>query len=109
MKRILLALYTLATILIIVGALFILQGDSYGSALLIGGLVLNIFYRLLTFDFPQLKVFKVKSIFKLASIFLMMVACILFFTNSDQKFNLLIVSILSDTFLNFKEISFKKK
>jgi len=109
MKRILLVLYTLATILIIVGALFILQGEFYGPLLLISGLVLNISYRLLTFDFTDLKLFKTKAVFRLVSIFVMLFACVLFFTDSEQKFNLLIVSIILDMLLNFKEISFKKK
>ena len=51
-------LYTLATILIIVGALFILQDDAYGIIFLGLGLVLNIFYRAINLDLIKLKNFQ---------------------------------------------------
>ncbi|MGZ2369211.1 hypothetical protein ACXR6G_05465 [Ancylomarina sp. YFZ004] len=101
-------LYTLATILIIVGALFILQDDAYGIIFLGLGLVLNIFYRVINLDLKKLKNAQWLEILKTGSLIFMAVACLSFIFESEQKFNLLIVSIVLDLLVNIKEISFKK-
>ena len=109
MRRVLPILYTLATVLIIVGALFIFQGENYGLAILTGGLGLNIIYRLLTLDYKNVQAFKLMDVLRVVGILVMLAACLVFFTNSDQKFNLLILAIVLDLLLNLKEISFKTK
>ena len=102
-------LYTLATILIIVGALFILQDDAYGIIFLGLGLVLNIFYRALNLDLKKIAIFHWLELLKLGSMIFMASACLSFIFESEQKFNLLIVSIVLDLLVNMKEISFKKE
>lgn len=109
MKRLLPILYTLATVLIIVGALFILQSETHGIILLTGGLVLNIIYRIFSLNWNSVKEFKLNSLLKILGILIMAFACALIFTDSDQKFNFLILSVLLDLALNFKEISFRTK
>tara|TARA_R110001583_G_scaffold12056_4_gene53747 strand:- start:2630 stop:2962 length:333 start_codon:yes stop_codon:yes gene_type:complete len=102
-------LYTLATILIIVGALFILQDDTYGILILGFGLVLNIVYRAINIDFKKIESFDWLELLKLGSMIFMATACLSFILELEQKFNLLIVSIVLDLLVNMKEISFKKK
>ncbi len=109
MSKILPILYTLATVLIIVGALFILQNESYGLTVLILGLVLNVLYRVSTLNFEDVKCFKFLDVFRFLNILLMIVACLGFFSDWEQKFNLLILTIVLDLLLNLKEISFKSK
>jgi hypothetical protein len=109
MNKILSILYTLATVLIIVGALFILQNESYGLAILSSGLFLNVIYRVNTLNFEDVKSFKFLDVLRFLNILLMIVACLGFFSDWDQKFNLLIVTIVLDLLLNLKEISFKTK
>ncbi|NOU61572.1 hypothetical protein [Marinifilum caeruleilacunae] len=109
MKRFLSILYTLATVLIIVGALFILQSESYGIAMLTSGLGLNILYRVFTLNVQNLKEFKLPDIFKVIGILIMIFACILIFTNSEQKFNMMILAVVLDVIINYKEISLKTK
>ncbi|MFT5749596.1 MAG: hypothetical protein ACI93S_000857 [Ancylomarina sp.] len=102
-------LYTLATILIIVGALFILQDDTYGIIILGLGLVLNIVYRVINIDFKKIESFYWLELIKLVSMIFMAVACLSFVLELEQKFNLLILSVVLDLLVNMKEISFKKK
>lgn len=109
MNKILPIVYTIATILIIIGALFILQGEDYGLAVLSLGLFLNIIYRFSTLNYASVKSFKIMDVLRLANILFMIVACLGFFTDWDQKFNLLILTIVLDLLLNLKEISFKIK
>ncbi|WP_321319738.1 hypothetical protein [Labilibaculum sp.] len=109
MNRILSIVYTSATILIIIGALFILQAEKYGLAVLSLGLVLNVFYRLKTLNYDCVKSFKILDVLRLANILFMIVACIGFFYDWNQKFNFLILTIVFDLLLNLKEISFKSK
>jgi len=109
MSRILSILYTVATILIIVGALFILQDEVYGMPVLGLGLILNIAYRALNIDLNKLRSFQWLEILKLGSMLFMAIACLSFILDLEQKFNLLILSIVLDLLVNMKEISFKKK
>lgn len=109
MTKILSTLYTIATVLIIVGALFILQNETYGLLILCLGLVLNIVYRSITLDFDEVKSFKILDVFRFLNILLMIIACLSFVLSWDQKFNFLIISIVLDLLLNLKEISFKTK
>ncbi len=102
-------LYTLSTILIIVGALFILQNDVYGILILVLGLVLNMVYRIINLDRKKLTSFYWKEILKLLAVLFMAFACSSFILDFEQKFNLLIVAIIIDLFVNMEEISFKKK
>lgn len=102
-------LYTLATILIIVGALFILQDDTYGIIILGLGLVLNIVYRAINIEFKKIESFHLLELIKLVSMIFMAVACLSFVLELEQKFNLLILSVILDLVVNMKEISFKKK
>jgi len=102
-------LYTLATILIIVGALFILQDDAYGIIFLGLGLVLNIFYRAINLDFKKVKLFQWLELLKAGSMIFMVVACLSFIFESEQRFNLLILSMVLDLLVNMKEILFKKE
>ena len=102
-------LYTLATILIIVGALFILQDDNYGIFILGLGLLLNIIYRVINFDSKKILSLHWLEIIKLGSVILMAITCLSFIFESSQKFNLLFLSIILDLIANMKEISFKKK
>ncbi|WP_421921036.1 hypothetical protein [Marinifilum sp.] len=107
MKRFLSILYALATVFIIVGALFILQAESYGLALLTSGLGLNILYRILILRLQKFKVFKLHDFLKLLGILIMIFACVLIFTNSEYKFNILILSVIVDVIINYKEITLK--
>lgn len=109
MKKILPIVYTISTVLIIVGALFILQDEGYGLAILISGLSLNVVYRTITLNFENLKLFKIMELLRLLNIFIMITACLGFFIESEQKFNILIVAIVFDLLLNSKEISIKSK
>lgn len=109
MNKILPIVYTIATILIIIGALFILQGEDYGLAVLSLGLLLNVVYRFSTLNYASVKSFKIMDVLRLANILFMIVACFGFLTDWDQKFNLLILTIVFDLLLNLKEISFKTK
>jgi len=102
-------LYTVATILIIVGALFILQDDTYGILILGLGLVLNIVYRAINLDFKKIASFDWLELLKFGSMIFMAAACLSFVLELEQKFNLLILSIVLDLLVNMKEISFKKK
>jgi len=109
MSRILSILYTVATILIIVGALFILQDEIYGMPVLGLGLVLNIVYRALNLEFNKIRAFQWLELVRFGSMLFMAVACLSFILDLEQKFNLLILSIVLDLLANMKEISFKKK
>ncbi|WP_461630780.1 hypothetical protein [Labilibaculum euxinus] len=109
MNKILPIVYTIATILIIIGALFILQAEKYGLAVLSLGLVLNVFYRFSTLNYESVKSFKILDVLRLANILFMIVACIGFFYDWNQKFNFLMLTIVFDLLLNLKEISFKSK
>lgn len=102
-------LYTLATVLIIVGALFILQDEYYGLAILTGGIGLNIVYRLITMRWNDLKQFNFFVIAQFIGVLILAFACVLLFVDSDQKFNFLILAIVLDLALNYKEISLKSK
>lgn len=102
-------LYTLATILIIVGALFILQDDTYGILILGLGLVLNIVYRAINIDFKKVESFDWLELLKFGGMIFMGIACLSFVFELEQKFNLLILSIVIDLLVNMKEISFKRK
>lgn len=109
MKRVLTIIYTLATVLIIVGALFIIQNESYGLTMLALGLGLNCTYRILNLNYDDLKKCKTSSVIKMVGITVMIAACILIFTDFEQKFNLLILSVILDVAINYKEISLKNK
>ena len=109
MNKILPIVYTIATILIIIGALFILQGEDYGLAVLSLGLLLNVIYRFSTLNYVNVKSLKIMDVLRLANILFMVVACFGFLTNWDDKFNLLILTIVLDLLFNLKEISFKTK
>lgn len=101
-------LYTLATILIIVGALFILQDDAFGILILGIGLVLNIFYRGINLDGSKIKNLNWLELLRLGSMMFMSFACLSFILELEQKFNFLILAIIIDLLVNMKEISFKK-
>ncbi|MDE5423216.1 hypothetical protein L3073_13440 [Ancylomarina sp. DW003] len=109
MSKIRSILYTLATILIIIGALFILQDDAIGILILVVGLVLNIIYRAINLNGNKLKTFNWLELLKLGSMLFMGTACLSFVLDIDQKFNLLILAIVIDLLVNMKEISFKKR
>ena len=109
MKRFLSILYTLATVLIIVGALFILQSEAYGIAMLAAGLGLNVVYRIFNLKIEILKQFKIAELLKVIGICVMVFACVLIFTESEQKFNMMILAVVLDVDINYKEISLKKK
>jgi hypothetical protein len=107
MNRVLSILYTLATVLIIVGALFILQEEVFGLPVLLSGLVFNIFYRIINLKKNSFKLEKVRSYLQVVNIFLLFIACFLFVVDMEQKYNLLIVSIVFDTILNMREVTQK--
>ncbi|PXX95226.1 hypothetical protein DF185_22530 [Marinifilum breve] len=109
MKRFLSILYTLATVLIIVGALFILQAESYGVAILASGVSLNIFYRIFNLNTERIHQLKFSELLKVLGIILMLVACILIFTDYDHKYNMMIFAVVLDVIINYKEISLKTK
>ena len=69
MTKILSTLYTIATVLIIVGALFILQNETYGLFVLCSGLVINIIYRFTTLDYDRVKSFKILDVFSFGKYF----------------------------------------
>lgn len=108
MSKIRSILYTLATILIIIGALFILQDDAYGIVILGSGLMLNVIYRAINMDGNKLRSFQWLELLKLGSMLFMVAACLSFILEIEQRFNLLILSIVLDLLVNMKEISFKK-
>ncbi len=91
MSKIRSILYTLATILIIVGALFILQDDAYGIIILVFGLILNMVYRIINLDKSKLNSFHWLEIIKLGAVLFMAAACASFILELEQKFNLLIL------------------
>ncbi|WP_282126025.1 hypothetical protein [Marinifilum flexuosum] len=109
MKRFLSILYTLATVLIIVGALFILQAESYGIAILALGVGLNIVYRIFNLNTERISQLKFSELLKVLGILLMLVACIFIFTDFDQKYNMMIFAVVLDVIINYKEISLKTK
>ncbi|RKE03069.1 hypothetical protein [Marinifilum flexuosum] len=109
MKRLLSILYTLATVLIIVGALFILQAESYGVAILASGVGLNIVYRIFNLNTERISQLKFSELLKVLGIILMLVACILIFTDYDQKYNMMIFAVVLDVIINYKEITLKTK
>ncbi|WP_282016485.1 hypothetical protein [Marinifilum flexuosum] len=109
MKRLLSILYTLATVLIIVGALFILQAESYGVAILASGVGLNIVYRIFNLNSERISQLKFSELLKVLGIILMLVACILIFTDYDQKYNIMIFAVVLDVIINYKEITLKTK
>ena len=109
MNKIRSIIYTVATILIIVGALFILQDDAYGIIILGLGLILNIIYRAINLDLNKLKSFHWLELLKTGSMIFMAISCLSFVMELEQRFNLLILSIILDLVVNMKEISFKKK
>lgn len=109
MKRFLSILYTLATVLIIVGALFILQAESYGVAILASGVGLNIVYRIFNLNTERIRQLKFSELLKVLGILLMLVACIFIFTDYEQKYNMMIFAVVLDVIINYKEISLKTK
>lgn len=109
MKRFLSILYTLATVLIIVGALFILQAESYGVAILASGVGLNIVYRIFNLNTERISQLKFSELLKVLGILLMLVACIFIFTDYEQKYNMMIFAVVLDVIINYKEISLKTK
>lgn len=109
MKRFLSILYTLATVLIIVGALFILQAESYGVAILASGVGLNIVYRIFNMNAERIRQLKFYELLKVLGILLMLVACIFIFTDYEQKYNMMIFAVVLDVIINYKEISLKTK
>lgn len=109
MKRFLSILYTLATVLIIVGALFILQAESYGVAILASSVGLNIVYRIFNLNTEKISQLKFSELLKVLGILLMLVACIFIFTDYEQKYNMMIFAVVLDVIINYKEISLKTK
>ncbi len=107
MKRLLNISYILATMLIVVGALLIFQNSHYGITILVAGLVLNIIYRL--FKLPWKKLLKIKplAVIKFLSVVILMFACVYMYSNSVNKFNVLIIAIIFDVIIHLKEDSRK--
>ncbi len=110
MERFLKVLYTLNTILIITGAFFILQSESYGITILISGFGFHTLYRIIDFIYKKSNLFSFNTFIKLSGIFFMMTSMyIIIFTHMEQKYNLAILAIVLDLVINYKEIRIKRK
>lgn len=108
MERVKDIFYTLATILIIVGALFLLQEDAVGIYLLTAGIVINSIYRGLTLKWEFLKNLQWLETLRGLNILFMIFALIGFYFDWEGKISYLIVAILLDLVLNLKDLSFRK-
>lgn len=102
-------IYTMATVLIVMGALFILQEEIYGLMILVAGISTNIVYRIANINIEKLKKRKIIEFLRCANIIFLLLTIIMFFIENEQRFNLLIVAILVDFIVNIKEISSAKK
>lgn len=109
MKKIQEFIYTIATILIVMGALFILQEEVYGLILLVGGISINVVYRIFNLNVDKLKNINIIEILRSINIIFLLFTLLMFFMDNNQRFNLLIVAIVFDFLVNIKELSFKKK
>ena len=109
MKRLLDITYTLATLLIIVGALLIFQDDVKGVFVLIAGVLLNIIYRAMTLKWRNILMFQWLDILRGISICLMLVSIVGFYQGWKDIFNFFILAVISDILLNLKDLSFVRK
>ncbi|MFA8433928.1 MAG: hypothetical protein ACEPOZ_05380 [Marinifilaceae bacterium] len=109
MARILDILYTLATVLIIVGALFILQDEFYGIWFLTMGIGLNVLYRGITLKMDDVKKMKWMENLRALNILFMLFALFSFYLDMEGRFSFLILAILLDFLLNLKDLSVQKK
>jgi len=109
MKRLLDITYTLATLLIIVGALLIFQDDVKGVFVLIAGVLLNIIYRAMTLKWRNILMFQWLDILRVISICLMLVSIVGFYQGWKDIFNFFILAVISDILLNLKDLSFVRK
>ncbi len=107
MKRLLNISYIIATMLIVVGALLILQHAKYGLTLLVAGLVLNIIYRLIKLPWKHLLQMKSRAVVKFLSALILGFACVFMYSNDANKFNILIIAIVIDVIVYLKEDSRK--
>ncbi len=107
MKRLLNISYIVATMLIVVGALLILQNTKYGLTILVAGLVVNIIYRLINLPWRNLLKLKPRATVKFLSILILGFACVYMYSNDINKFNFLIIAIVLDVIIHLKEDSKK--
>ncbi len=103
MKRVLKTFYIVATMLIVVGALLILQSSKYGLSVLVAGLVINIIYRIINLPWQQLLKLRPRAVMRFLSILLLGFACAYMYGNDINKFNFLIIAIVIDMLVHLKE------
>lgn len=92
-------LYSLATILFIVGGLLLYQGNESGAIAICIGLLLNVVYRIQNLNKNNLKNLVFVDLLKLISAIFLAVSVILFFFDIDA-IQYIIVAIVFDIILN---------
>lgn len=108
MNKIVKHMYTLATILFVVGGLLLYQGNETGAIAICIGLFINVFYRLNGLSKNSLKELVFLELLKLISAVFLAVSVVMFFINRDAL-QYVIVAIVFDLIININIFPTKKK
>lgn len=108
MKSFIKYLYSLATILFVVGGLLLYQGNEKGAFLICSGLLINSAYRFIKLDYKSIMKFRIWEILKLISVIYLTVTVIIFAFNKEI-IPYIIIAIVFDIILNFNIIPYKRK
>lgn len=108
MSKILKHLYSIATVLFVVGGLLIYQGEKSGSIAIGIALLINVVYRLISIDIGNLKKLIPLDILKLVSAVFLAVTVFLFFIDFEAL-QYVIVAIVFDVLLNIDDLFHKKR
>jgi len=100
-------IYTLATILFIVGGLLLYQGNETGAIAICIGLFINVFYRINNLNKNSLKKLNFLELLKLVSAVFLVVSVVLFIIERDAL-QYVIVAIVFDIILNINIFPAKK-
>lgn len=107
-KKLIANLYTLATILFVVGGLLLYQGEQAGSVVISIGLMMNVVFRIINISKDKLKSLKIHEILKLCSAVFLAVTVILFF-KYPEALQYVIVAIVFDVILNIEDLFGKSR
>lgn len=107
-NKIIKQLYTLATILFIVGALLLYQGNETGAIVICIGLFINVFYRIKNLSIDSLRKLNFLEILKLISAAFLAVSVVLFIIDRDAL-QYVLVAIVFDVILNINLFPVKQK
>jgi len=100
-------LYSLATILFVVGGLLLYQGNESGAIAICVGLLINVAYRIQGLNKENLKKLVFLDLLKLISAVFLAISVILFFFDIDAL-QYIIVAIVFDVILNINILPSKK-